>query len=123
MNDLEKCFVLKQVGQMDGLKAAERILERIRQRAFWKEALQGSLLPCLLMQLEGERAASCWPAQLLVLGLWGISTLCGPPAPGALVLLDCWRELVTLKIHGSLVSRHVTAHLTYLLFTLQIYLH
>lgn len=29
MNDLEKWFVLKQVGQMGSLKAAERILERI----------------------------------------------------------------------------------------------
>lgn len=46
------------------------------------------------MQLEGEKASLCWPAEARVLGLWGICTLCGPPAPGAPVLLDCLRELV-----------------------------
>lgn len=78
MNDLEKWFVLK----MDW-----RELD-VLQRTFWKKALQGFLLlPCLLMQLEGEKMSLFWPAEPLVLGLWGC-----PPAPGALVLLDCLRD-------------------------------
>lgn len=116
MNDLEKWFVLKQVGQMDSLKAAARILERIRhvlQRAFWKKALQGSLLPCLLMQLEGEKVSLCWPAEALVLGLWGNSTLCGLPAPGALVLLDCLRELVgMISAPGHTKNTHLSCFQT-----------
>lgn len=114
---------------------SQRILERIRhvlQRPFWKKGLQGSLLPCLLMQLEGEKVSLRWPAEPLVLGLWGNYTLCGPPAPGALVLLDCLRELVgrisapghTKNTHLSCFQTcHLTAQLTCLLFTFQMYLH